>query len=577
MERIESTHNRSERAVAFVVARLSSSRLPAKQFKLIGGKTILQWIIDNLRCCKELDEIVIATVAEAANEPLRTFAAQEGLACFWYQGEVDHVTTRLRKAAEEYAADICLLISADCPLLYGPAVDQLIAQMRTQPEADHLAILPDAKGQPPALEGVLVARKKAWQLADDLAERPELKEHQFPLIWMRPELFSAHSCHLAENLYAPAHRFSVDTRADLEFMNSLYDRLTEQNRPFDLPEALHLMQNEPELAEINRHVHQRRLVEPPHKALFVIDSGGSFGFGHLMRSLELAAQLTERQGWPVTFVIDDTQTADLLTQKGLPFIWGAFAREANPAQGQNDPSLKELLPDYSLLVLDIFDQRGPTEHWREKLEAKLPIAVIDNRQPWAREADLIITPGVTAEPVDNLLLASSADHLSGVDYLILRREIRRELERKHKKELDLLVYLHDQQQRSAIEDFVLRQGLRAKILSNFTPEMPALMAQARCYLSGFGISFYEALTLGTQPVCWPDSAAHKRDALNFFQNLALPACLLSSPADLETQLLPLLRNKPQPLPQLHDGTPRLVAALASLVNNCYPQLAPADP
>ncbi|MBW2097104.1 MAG: hypothetical protein JRI80_19795, partial [Deltaproteobacteria bacterium] len=53
-----------ERAVAFVVVRLSSSRLPEKQFRLIGDRSILQWIIDELRICKELDEIVIATVAE---------------------------------------------------------------------------------------------------------------------------------------------------------------------------------------------------------------------------------------------------------------------------------------------------------------------------------------------------------------------------------------------------------------------------------------------------------------------------------------------------------------------------------
>lgn len=569
---ITNTPKKKERAVAFVVARLSSSRLPAKQFKLIGDKSILSWIIDNLRACRELDEIVLTTVAEEANEPLRTFANQEGLPCFWYQGEVDHVTTRLRKAAEAYAADICLLISADCPLVYGPEIDQLIIQMRSRPKADRLIILPDAEGRQPALEGVQVARKKAWQLADDLADRPELKEHQFPLLWMRPELFSPHRCHLAKNLYAPAHRFSVDTRADLEFMNSLHDRLTAQNRPFTLPEALGLLQRDPELTKINRHVHQRRLAEPNHKVLIAIDSGAAFGFGHLMRSLEIADQLTERQGWPVVFLVDDEQTAKLLTQRGLAFKWGAFARETNPRQGQTCPPLKELLSEYSLLVLDIYDQRGATIGWREELNAPLPIAVIDNRLPWAAEADLIITPGVTAETCDIGVTPDAGNQLAGIDYLILRREIRRELGKNQVKELDLLVYLHDEKQRALVSDFASRYDLRAEILNSFSSEMPRLMAQARYYLSGFGISFYEALALGTLPVCWPDSKAHLRDVTNFYQCLAITPCILRSAADLETRLLPLLRSRLPLLPSLQDGTPRVIAALSALVENYQPQM-----
>ncbi|MBW2011267.1 MAG: hypothetical protein JRI32_06400, partial [Deltaproteobacteria bacterium] len=99
-------NNDRERAVAFVVVRLSSSRFPAKQLRSIGNRPLLRWVTDRLCRCKELDEIVITTVAETANEPLREFAQEEGLPCFWYEGEVDHVTTRLRQAAEAFNADI---------------------------------------------------------------------------------------------------------------------------------------------------------------------------------------------------------------------------------------------------------------------------------------------------------------------------------------------------------------------------------------------------------------------------------------------------------------------------------------
>ena len=116
----------AEKTVAFIVARLSSSRMAGKHFCRIGNKAMILWIIDQLKTCKEIDEIVIATVAEPGNKPLRELAGKENISCFWYEGEIDHVTTRLCAAAEHHNADICLLISGDCPLIYGTAIDILL-------------------------------------------------------------------------------------------------------------------------------------------------------------------------------------------------------------------------------------------------------------------------------------------------------------------------------------------------------------------------------------------------------------------------------------------------------------------
>ena len=127
----------------------------------------------------------------AENRPLQEFAEKNGIACFWYEGAVDHVTTRLRRAAEVYNADICVLVSGDCPLIHAPAIDQMIRSLKENPDSDTVRLSADAHGRPPALQGIVVGRKKAWQLADDLADRPELKEHQFPVIGLRPELFSS--------------------------------------------------------------------------------------------------------------------------------------------------------------------------------------------------------------------------------------------------------------------------------------------------------------------------------------------------------------------------------------------------
>ena len=557
--------SKTERAIAFIPVRLSSSRLPEKHFKKIGNKTILEWLIQNLRQCQQLDEIVIATAAESANEPLKAFSRDLDLPLFWYEGNIDHVTTRLRLAAETYQADICLLISGDCPLVHGPTLDFLVEEFRKEPMADILAMPTNSNGEHSALEGVMVSRLRAWQKADDLACKPELKEHQFPLFWKKPELFARSNVYLPKNLFTRKHRFSVDTWADLEFMNTLHDRLIADNQNFQLPEVVQLLQKEPQLFKINGHVHQRKLIDENHKVLFAIDAGSKYGYGHLMRSLELARQLTERKGWSTTFAVDNEEAEQYLQQQGEKTLWTAFQRPTREGGHSTTVNISEQLPGYDLFIIDIFDQRSAAPGWRKQMNSPIPVVIIDNRQPWTKEADLVISPSVTVS-TSQQKYSNYNSHLHGKDYLILRREILRQQLIKSGKSLDLVIYLHDEKKRTPLVQFADEHKLTVEVIDGFTNELPHLMASAKLYISGFGISFYEALSLGTLPICLPDSKAHHRDALQFYQAFSLQPLLLYPDQDMASVLMPLLQQPLEQLPECNDGTPAIVSALSNLVN-----------
>ncbi|MCD6429742.1 MAG: NTP transferase domain-containing protein [Deltaproteobacteria bacterium] len=555
---------KSEKVVAFVVARLSSSRLPAKHFRTIGSKPLISWIIDQLRLSREVDEIVITTVAEEANRPLQKWATEEKLPCFWYEGEVDHVTTRLRKAAEQYGADICILVSGDCPLIYAPLIDMLVRALKNDADTDIVRPVHVRQKKPLALHGISMARTRAWQLGDDLSGRPELKEHHFPIFGQRPDLFKVSTISLPSEFYVSGKRFSVDTLADLEFMNTVCGILSERHQTFDLSSVLRLLAEKPELCSINNHVHQRRLIEDIKKVLFVIDAGGRFAYGHLMRSIELASQITERLSWPVAFMVDDQYAFNLLTEHGFNVFAGALGRTATALTGQKNHHLNDLVIDYDLLVVDIFDQRGPEKGWRKELAKKIPIAAFDNFQPWSQEVNLLLVPGLMLKNID-LDDPAFPKIISGLDYVILRREIRRLARPLRPKDIDLLVYLHDTNQRHQLETLAAKTGYRIKVLSSFDNNFPALLARSRYFLSGFGSSFYEALHLNTTPLCWPDSKAHLSDVRRFYEKIGLPVKVLQSSADIEKVLLPVLQNDSVINPKIQDGTPQIVKILAELV------------
>ncbi|WP_456388260.1 cytidylyltransferase domain-containing protein [Desulfolithobacter sp.] len=553
--------NQPERTVAFIVARLGSSRLPAKQFRKIGHKTLIDHLLDELKKCRHIDEIVLATSDEPENIPLLSWTRKHGISAYSYQGDVNRVTTRLRKGAEKFSADICVLVSGDCPLIHAPAIDRLISAIKCHPEADFVTAGQNKPGNYPALQGVLVARIKAWQRADDLSDRPALKEHHFPILHQRPDLFTCHRITLPEEIHAPFHhRYSIDTWADLEFHNALYNALAARGSAYSLSAAIGLLQQDHSLLDINSHVHQKGVEESSRKVLVVVDAGEDYGYGHLMRSRELALQITERLGWPCTFLSGDQEARSSLQAVGFPLLPMDIT-----ISDLFDPEKNVRLPSFDLIILDLNSDNTLPCRWREALSNETKVVVLDRIDDWTQESDLVIIPGVTAQILTNKTTGENPAILAGRDYVILRREISRMTRNKVAKDIDLLVYLHHKWQQDVIRKFAGKTDLSVHVIEQQCTNFHHLLARSRVLLSGFGVSFYEAVALGTYPVTWPFSAAHDRDARSFYRNLGLKPIMV--PDDLREDELARIINMAlgeQTGDTMKDGTPNIVRKIKSL-------------
>jgi spore coat polysaccharide biosynthesis protein SpsF len=74
--------NKTLRVVASIEARMQSSRLPGKVLADINGAPALTRLLRRLRQCKKLNDIVVATTTEAADDAIEAWAVQEGVACY---------------------------------------------------------------------------------------------------------------------------------------------------------------------------------------------------------------------------------------------------------------------------------------------------------------------------------------------------------------------------------------------------------------------------------------------------------------------------------------------------------------
>jgi len=94
-----------------IFSRLSSERLPNKALVDIGGRTLLQRVIDRAKLILPLSQIVVATSDGRDDQALADHALGEGVEVF--RGSLNNVAERARDCARYYAFDYFARVCGD--------------------------------------------------------------------------------------------------------------------------------------------------------------------------------------------------------------------------------------------------------------------------------------------------------------------------------------------------------------------------------------------------------------------------------------------------------------------------------
>jgi 3-deoxy-manno-octulosonate cytidylyltransferase (CMP-KDO synthetase) len=117
------------RVAGVIPARLNSERLPGKVLRPLAGKAMLHHVYDAARSCSLLDELWVATDAEAVRE----YCVAHHIPVLMTAGAHRSGTERIREAMEKIPADVFLNLQGDEPLLTATHVQQLIAPFLSDP------------------------------------------------------------------------------------------------------------------------------------------------------------------------------------------------------------------------------------------------------------------------------------------------------------------------------------------------------------------------------------------------------------------------------------------------------------
>jgi spore coat polysaccharide biosynthesis protein SpsF len=239
------------KTVCTIEARMTSSRLPGKVLLEAAGKPLLEHMIERLRRARRIDEIVIATTAEASSAPIAALADRLGVACF--RGSEEDVLERVLGAARAHDADLIVETSADCPLIDPEVADLVIARFldggadycsntlqRTYPRGMDVQVFPTA---------VLAE-------VDGLTQDPPDREHVSLYIYEHPDRYRLRSV-VSDRPETAAIRLTVDTAEDYALIRAIFETLYPRDPAFGLGAILALLDERPDLAALNRHVEQK--------------------------------------------------------------------------------------------------------------------------------------------------------------------------------------------------------------------------------------------------------------------------------------------------------------------------------
>jgi spore coat polysaccharide biosynthesis protein SpsF (cytidylyltransferase family) len=214
------------RVLIGIQARSGSTRLPKKAFELIGGKQLLERVIDS---CKSASLNIaqrtkgdvrpkVAVLTPSGDIIAHEFRSRSEIV----EGPEHDVLSRYCKASDHYAADYIVRVTGDCPLLPPFVISKLIILARMN-SYDYVSNVDEQyRTSEDGSDCEVMSRKMLDWLASNASTAYD-REHvttlarREPPEWAKIGVVVHHYDHSDQKL-------SVDTREDLERVRDYFEK-----------------------------------------------------------------------------------------------------------------------------------------------------------------------------------------------------------------------------------------------------------------------------------------------------------------------------------------------------------------
>jgi spore coat polysaccharide biosynthesis protein SpsF len=212
--------------MAFLQARMGSTRLPGKVLLRIQGKSILERAVWRLRAAQTVDDVAVLTTTLEEDDAIAREALRLGARL--HRGPVNDVLKRFQQASDKFGPEIIVRATADNPLIDIGTTDRIVRGIR----ASRLEYCMESDLPYGAATEAITAAALTRVVRE--ARYPRHREHVTLYVKDHPDRFRIAFLVPPDNLRRPDLRVTVDTPQEFIFVESIIQELPEGFEPVPL-------------------------------------------------------------------------------------------------------------------------------------------------------------------------------------------------------------------------------------------------------------------------------------------------------------------------------------------------------
>ncbi len=202
--------------IAIVQARLSSKRFKGKVLTKIKGKTILDYIIQNLKKSNYIKKIVVVTSIEKSDNKLVKFLKKNKINFF--RGSLNNVALRICNAVKKEKKSFFIRICADSPLIDYRIIDKCVKIKKKNLKSDIITnVFPRTFPKGQSVE--IIKTKLLFNNIKHM--NAEEKEHVTKFFYKNHKKFKIINFKKTKEFIYKHDNLSVDYKKDLKLIRKL--------------------------------------------------------------------------------------------------------------------------------------------------------------------------------------------------------------------------------------------------------------------------------------------------------------------------------------------------------------------
>jgi len=231
----------------YIPARLDSSRLPKKHLKKINGIPAILQLINRLKNCKKIDQIIVTTTGETIDDELIKILDKEKI--LYFRGDKNNMIKRFLDAATKFESDIIIDVEGDKIYTEPNYVDMIAEIMDVNKEYD-MVIGNDSEEQfntSHYIHGFIPAgiRRSALEKISKL-KISENNETGYREYFLSNE-FKTRFIVEKKNRFSKNARFTLDYEEDLRLAKTIFQKL---KADFTIEDIEKLFRENPKLFDV---------------------------------------------------------------------------------------------------------------------------------------------------------------------------------------------------------------------------------------------------------------------------------------------------------------------------------------